>query len=67
MPDEEKIRQEEASLRKVDDSFKKIVIVGEDIVIRHNEAGITTMGIYDFLLYFRQPHPPLSVNPQTAR
>lgn len=50
MPDEEKIRQEEASLRKVDDSFKKIVIIGEDIVVRHNEAGITTLGIYDFLL-----------------
>lgn len=50
MPDEEKVRQEEASLRKVDDSFKKIVIVGEDIVVRHNEAGITTIGIYDFLL-----------------
>lgn len=50
MPHEEKIRQEEASLRKVDDSFKKIIIVGEDIVVRHNEAGITTMGIYDFLL-----------------
>lgn len=50
MPDEEKVKQEEASLRKVDDSFKKIVIVGEDIVVRHNEAGITTIGIYDFLL-----------------
>ncbi len=50
MPDEEKIRQEEASLRRVDDSFKKIVILGEDIVVRRNEAGITTIGIYDFLL-----------------
>ena len=50
MPDEEKNRQEEASLRRVDDSFKKIVILGEDIVVRRNEAGITTIGIYDFLL-----------------
>ncbi len=50
MPTEEKIRQQEASLRKVDDSFKKIVILGEDVVVRHNEAGITTIGIYDFLL-----------------
>lgn len=50
MPTEEKVEQEEASLRKVDDSFKKIVILGEDILVRRNEAGITTMGIYDFLL-----------------
>lgn len=50
MPDEEKIRQEEASLRRIDDSFKKIVILGEDILVRRNEAGITTIGIYDFLL-----------------
>jgi len=50
MTDEEKIRQEEASLRRVDDSFKKIVVLGEDIIVRRNEAGITTIGIYDFLL-----------------
>lgn len=48
--DEDKIRQEEASLRNVDDSFKKIIVVGSNIIIRRNEAGITTMGIYDFLL-----------------
>ena len=28
MPDEEKFRQEEASLRNINDSFKKIIIVG---------------------------------------
>lgn len=50
MLDEDKIRQEEASLRNVDDSFKKIIVVGSNIIIRRNEAGITTMGIYDFLL-----------------
>lgn len=50
MLDEDKIRQEEASLRNVDDSFKKIIVVGNNIIIRRNEAGITTMGIYDFLL-----------------
>ena len=50
MLDEDKIRQEEASLRNVDDSFKKIIIVGSDIIIRRNEVGITTMGIFDFLL-----------------
>ena len=47
---EDKIRQEESSLRNVDDSFKKIIVVGSNIHIRRNEAGITTMGIFDFLL-----------------
>jgi len=50
MPDEEKIKQEEASLVNIDDSFKKIIIVCEDTPVLRNEAGITTMGIYDFLL-----------------
>ena len=50
MLDEQKVKQEEASLRNVDDSFKKIIIVGDNIIIRRNEDGITTLGIYDFLL-----------------
>ena len=50
MPDEEKMKQEEASLRNIDDSFKKIIVVGEDTPVLRNEAGITTIGIYDFLL-----------------
>ncbi|MCR5715040.1 MAG: DUF4143 domain-containing protein [Bacteroidales bacterium] len=47
---DEKRMQEQASLRKVGDSFKKIVVVGDDVGIRRNEEGITTMSIYDFLL-----------------
>ena len=47
---EEKVQQEEASLCKVDDSFKKIVVLGEDILVRRSDDGITTMSIYDFLL-----------------
>ena len=50
MPDEEKMKQEEASLLNIDDSFKKIIIIGEDTPVLRNEAGITTIGIYDFLL-----------------
>lgn len=50
MLDELKIKQEEASLRNVDDSFKKIIIVADNIIIRRNETGITTMSIYEFLL-----------------
>lgn len=50
MEDDAKVAQEEASLRNVDDSFKKIVIVGEHTPVLRNDAGITTISIYDFLL-----------------
>jgi hypothetical protein len=46
----EKNAQERASLLKIDDSFKKIIIIGEESPILRDEAGITTMSIYDFLL-----------------
>ena len=47
---EEKIRQEENSLRNIDDSFKKIIVVGNPILVERDNAGITTISIYDFLL-----------------
>lgn len=50
MNDEYKIRQEENSLRNIDDSFKKIIVIGEATPIYRNDAGITVMSIYDFLL-----------------
>lgn len=50
MENEAKVVQEEASLRNVDDSFKKIIIIGEHTPVIRNEAGITTISIYDFLL-----------------
>lgn len=50
MESENKIEQEENSLRNVGDSFKKIIVLGEPTPIYRNEAGITTMSIYDFLL-----------------
>ena len=50
MESDEKIRQERASLLKVDDSFKKIIIIGEESPVTRDESGITTLGIYDFLL-----------------
>ena len=50
LPDMEKINQEERPLCNVKDSFKKFVIVKEDILIRKNENGIITMGLKDFLL-----------------
>lgn len=47
---EEKRMQEKASLLKVNDSFKKIIVSGEDGLIHRSEDGIITMSIYDFLL-----------------
>ena len=46
---DEKRQQEQASLVKVNDSFKKIIILGDDIPVQRNEQGITTMGLMDFL------------------
>lgn len=50
IPDAEKERQEKASLDKVSDSFKKIVIVKDIVAVTRDEKGITTMSLYDFLL-----------------
>ena len=50
MESEEKMKQERASLLKVDDSFKKIIVLGEECNVTRDEYGITVIGIYDFLL-----------------
>ncbi len=47
---EEKREQELASLLKVSDSFKKIVVVGNDIVPYTDDNGILFTGLFDFLL-----------------
>lgn len=50
MPSEEKINQEERPLLKINDNFKKIIIVKDYIKRTRNENGIITMSIFDFLL-----------------
>ena len=50
MPTEVKRIQEKASLVNINDSFKKIIIVKDIVNVTRDEAGITTMSIYDFLL-----------------
>ena len=50
MPTEEKRMQERASLMKIHDSFKKIIIVKDVVNVTRDEYGITTMSIFDFLL-----------------
>lgn len=52
MDSDEKREQEQASLLKVNDSFKKIIVTGEDTIIHCNEQGIATMSIYDFLFAY---------------
>lgn len=50
MPSEEKRNQEERPLKKIDDSFKKIIVVKDNIMPKRDEKGIVTMGLKDFLL-----------------
>ena len=45
-----KTLQEKQSLRHIDDSFKKIIIVKDNIKTRIDNDGIITMGLYYFLL-----------------
>lgn len=47
---EEKKEQELASLLRVADSFKKIVVVGDDIMPYTDDNGIYFTGMFDFLL-----------------
>ncbi len=49
MDTNEKRRQECLSLSKVDDSFKKVVIVADDQLVHHDDKGITTICLKDFL------------------
>ena len=46
----EKIEQERASFRTIQDSFKKIFIVRDVINVQRDNEGFTTMSIFDFLL-----------------
>ncbi len=55
--DEEKRKQEQASLLGINDAFKKIVILGEDVLTAYNEQGILIASLSDFLL-----HPEKTLN-----
>jgi hypothetical protein len=50
IPDEEKMRQETASFRNINDAFKRVVIVKDDIMRYHNDMGDLFIGLFDFLL-----------------
>ena len=49
LPTEEKQQQEVRPLRAVGDSFKKIVVVKDDILLRRDDYGIVTLGLRQFL------------------
>ena len=50
IPDEEKRQQEKASLLALKDSFKKIIVVNGFVPTTHDDDGILTIGLLDFLL-----------------
>ena len=53
LPSLEKVAQEERPVKNVPDSFKKIIVVKDNIMLRRDDNGITTMGLKQFLL---DPH-----------
>ena len=50
IPDTEKLLQETESFNRLDDSFRKIVVVGDYIKPWFNDKGYLIMGVIDFLL-----------------
>lgn len=50
IPNKEKMEQEQKSLININDSFKKIIIVKDDINLWRNEEGILIIGLEEFLL-----------------
>lgn len=50
LPTQEKINQETKSLRRINDGFQKMVVVGDHTIGSHDESGILFINIYDFLM-----------------
>ena len=48
--DAEKRAQEIRPFRKINDSFKKIIITKDIVPMQYDDYGILTMNVYDFLL-----------------
>ena len=49
MPTPEKEQQERRPLLSINDHFRKIVIVGDEIHRKEDELGVLTVGLLDFL------------------
>lgn len=50
IPDDAKLEQEQRSLLKIDDSFKKIIITKDTPASWYTNDGVLVMSVYDFLL-----------------
>ena len=50
IPDTEKMKQEQASLDRINNSFKKVIVIQDNIASWHNEKSYLTINILDFLL-----------------
>lgn len=50
VPDEANLQQETASFRNIDDSFKKIIVVKDDVPVHRTDSGYLIIGLFDFLL-----------------
>jgi len=50
LPNDEKVKQEIRPFLNVDDSFRKFIIVRDNIDVRKDDYGITTIGLKHFLL-----------------
>ncbi len=50
LTDEQKRLQEERPLLRVNDSFKKVIVVRDNIILRRDDNGLVTMGLKQFLL-----------------
>lgn len=46
----DKVNQEQRGLLSIPDFFRKIIVVGDNIKVRRDENGITTIGLRNFLL-----------------
>ena len=51
LPTKEKLDQEQNSLKRINDSFKKIIIVKDLSRSHYNEDGIYMLSLFDFLLH----------------
>ena len=50
IPDREKMLQEQNSLTRINDSFKKIIIAKDTMKSHYNEEGVLILNLFDFLL-----------------
>ena len=50
LPDKEKVEQEQASLIRINDSFRKVIVVADRYLSGYNDDGVRIVSLRDFLL-----------------